>query len=88
MKDIGNLKDFLGVTVERNREKGTISISNAFYLEKIRKEYSMENCNLVATLAPPRQHLKALEKDDKTGEYIGISSMLNTSLWLGAYYML
>jgi hypothetical protein len=71
MKDMGDIKDFLGVTVERNREKGTISISNAAYLEKILEEYSMENCNPVATPAPPGQHLKALEKDD-AGEYISI----------------
>src|ERR1700728_4895098 len=71
MKDMGDLKDFLGVTVERNREKGTISISNASYLERILKEYNMENCNPVSTPAPLGQHLKALEKDD-SGNYIGI----------------
>jgi hypothetical protein len=34
-------------------------------------EFSIDDCNLVATPAFPRQHLKALENND-SGKYIGI----------------
>jgi hypothetical protein len=71
MKDMGEIKTFLGVLIERNRAQRIISLSNRAYLEKILSEYRMEGCNSVSTLLPPGMHLKSLEKDD-SGSYIGI----------------
>jgi hypothetical protein len=71
MKNLGNLKNFLGVTIERDRTRRTISISNESYLEKILSEYNMKDCNGVSTPLPPGLHLKGLEKDE-SGQYIGI----------------
>jgi len=71
MKDMGEIKTFLGVLVERNRAQKTISLSNRAYLEKILSEYKMEGCNSVSTPLLLGLHLKPLEKDD-SGSYIGI----------------
>jgi hypothetical protein len=71
MKDMGEIKTFLGVLVKRNRVQKTISLSNKAYLEKILFEYKMEGCNSVSTLLLLGLHLKPLEKDD-SGSYIGI----------------
>ena len=71
MKDLGDLKTFLGITVERDRKNRTISLSNASYLERILIDNDMEHCNGVSTPLPPGQHLNGLEKDD-SGDYIGI----------------
>jgi hypothetical protein len=49
MKDMGEIKTFLGVQVERNRAQRTISLSNGAYLEKILSEHQMERCNSVST---------------------------------------
>ena len=71
MKDIGKIKTFLGVLVERNRAQRTISLSNKAYLEKILSKHGMVDCNSVSTPQQPGLHLKPLEKDD-SGSYIGI----------------
>jgi hypothetical protein len=61
MKDIGELKSFLGITIERDREKRTISLSNSAYLQRILKENNIEDCNGVSTSLPLGLHLQSVE---------------------------
>lgn len=45
MKDLGNVKQFLGMNIERNREKGEISINQRDYIKKIIEKFHMQDSN-------------------------------------------
>lgn len=49
MKDIGEVKNILGMQITRNRSKGTISISQEQYIREILCKFNMADCNPVST---------------------------------------
>ena len=56
MKDLGEAKRILGMDIMRNREKGTLWLSQADYVEKVLKRFNMINVKPAAT--PIAQHFK------------------------------
>jgi hypothetical protein len=71
MKDLGDLKNFLGLEIRRDRKKRLLWISQTKYLEKILRDNQMEDCNRVSTPFPVNLQLDPLEKDSQ-GDYVGI----------------
>ncbi|CAI7823372.1 unnamed protein product [Closterium sp. NIES-54] len=56
MKDLGDLKHYLGMEITRDRQARTISLSQEFYIDNVLKRFEMELCTPVATPLP-LQHL-------------------------------
>lgn len=61
MKDKGNLKHFLGLEIDYNREKGILKISQKTYIEGILKRFGFENCNSVSTPIDPKLRINNIE---------------------------
>ncbi len=49
MKDLGPVGHFLGIRVTRNRDKGSIRLSQDAYVDKILKDFNYEECRSVST---------------------------------------
>jgi hypothetical protein len=49
MSDLGPVQQFLGIQIERDRQKRTLRIHQKPYIEAILKRFQMDNCNGVAT---------------------------------------
>lgn len=45
VKDLGDANLVLGIRIDRDREAGTISISQRAYLERVLTRYGMTDCN-------------------------------------------
>ena len=61
VKDLGELKHFLGVNVAQNHENGTIWIGQPVYIESVLKKFgTLENCKLIATPVDAR-HIAILK---------------------------
>ncbi|CAI7845524.1 unnamed protein product [Closterium sp. NIES-54] len=56
MKDLGDLKHYLGMEITRDLQARTISLSQEFYIDNVLKRFEMELCTPVATPLP-LQHL-------------------------------
>ncbi|CAI7806186.1 unnamed protein product [Closterium sp. NIES-53] len=56
MKDLGDLKHYLGMEITRDRQARTISLSEEFYIDNVLKRFEIELCTPVATPLP-LQHL-------------------------------
>lgn len=68
MKDLGNAKTFLGMTIEKE-EKGNINIHQRNYIKNALEKFRMENCNPTTTPADPNIKLTA-EMQPKTNAEI------------------
>ena len=66
MSDLGEVKSILGMSIDRNREKGILYINQKSYFEEILRNFGMEDCKPVST---PMEPGKQFEKtpDDKDG---------------------
>jgi hypothetical protein len=53
MKDLGELRWFLGMEVTRDRKAGTMKLSQAQYVKKILERFNMVECKEVATPLDP-----------------------------------
>lgn len=60
IKDLGKPKLTVGLEVNRNREVGTISISQTGYIKNLLRSYGLENCKAQST---PLPHKIKLERD-------------------------
>ena len=49
MKDLGDLKYFLGVHVTRNRQNRQLTIDQTTYIQMLLEKFDMQNCNAVST---------------------------------------
>lgn len=59
MEDLGNVKDILGIYVEREGNTGNIKISQKRYIQDMLKRFGMEKCNPLST--PLEQNLNIAE---------------------------
>ena len=57
IKDLGSVKFFLSMLVERDRKRRTISLSQQIYLLKVLTRFSMENYRGCATPLDPKTKL-------------------------------
>ena len=63
MTELGELKAFIGVEVQRDRTKRTLKISQKSYIDRILTDHGMENCATVATPVEPGTRLeKSIEE--------------------------
>lgn len=49
MKDLGNVKHYLGITIKQNVKKGEIVLNQSKYLENIIAKYNMSMCREIST---------------------------------------
>lgn len=60
MKDLGEPKKILGIKIEKDRVKGTVSLSQKQYLKKVLHQFSMvNNTKYVSTPLAPHFKLNA-----------------------------
>lgn len=55
MKDLGEPKNFLGISIERNKEENTLLIHQANYIESILEKFNMKDCKPQSTPMITRQ---------------------------------
>ena len=60
MKDLGAAKQILGMKICRDRKNRKLMLSQADYIEKVLRHFSMENAKVVNTPLPG--HLKLTKK--------------------------
>ncbi|GJP59827.1 hypothetical protein CLOP_g15312 [Closterium sp. NIES-67] len=59
MKDLGELKNYLGMEITRDREAQTITLSQEFYVNNVLKRFDMDEAKSVATPLPLQHDLSA-----------------------------
>lgn len=64
MKDMKELKYFLGISIERDIKKGTLFISQEAYLNNVLKRFGMANCKGAST--PMELHLQLPREENAT----------------------
>ena len=65
VEDLGELHYVVGMSIVRNREKRTMSITQKKYLEGVLKKFDMENCKPVSTPLEFGKKYEELSKDDE-----------------------
>jgi hypothetical protein len=73
MKDLGKLKDFLGMEINYDKQNGILEISNKAYIEKMLRHFGMQDSNPVGTPMDPGTKLMEakIETDEPYRELIG-----------------
>lgn len=66
MKDLGEVRNFLGLTITRDIKRGILEISQQPYIEKILDRFGMKDCKRVSTPMDP--NCKWLKADKTTTE--------------------
>jgi hypothetical protein len=65
MKDLGELRHFLGIQVERDRKNRTLTIHQETYLRTILHRFGMSDCKPVSTPLPPGTKLVKATNEDR-----------------------
>ena len=65
VEDLGELHYVVGMSIVRDREKRTMSITQKKYLEGVLKKFDMENCKPVSTPLEFGKKYEELSKDDE-----------------------
>lgn len=68
MKDLGNASKILGMDIIRNREEGWLILSQENYLEKVLKNFKMEEARPVVAPIATHMKLRSLSKDERVEE--------------------
>ncbi|SJL04873.1 uncharacterized protein ARMOST_08244 [Armillaria ostoyae] len=63
VKDLGEPKKIIGIEIKRDRENGTISLSQKQYIEGVLTRFGMQNARPVSTLLDPNVILKKRTDD-------------------------
>lgn len=65
MKDLGPVKNCLGMTITRSKKQGKLWIYQMSYIHKILERFGMTNCNPIATSMDPQTKLsRDMEPND------------------------
>ena len=65
MTDLGEIHHLLGMSIKRDRESRTLTISQPNYLDKVLKKFGMENCKPVSTPLEPGRKFQQLSSTDE-----------------------
>ena len=65
MTDLGEVKSILGMSVERNRAKGVLTINQSAYLRSVLERFGMADCNPVSTPMEPGKHYEKTPDDEE-----------------------
>lgn len=68
MTDVGEIKCFLGMQVERNREEGVMRISQKQYMESLLRRFGMDDCKPVSTPIESRLKLHKGTEEERTSQ--------------------
>lgn len=60
MEDMGPVSDLLGIKFNRDRQNGTIHLSQEKYISSLLAQYSMQSANPVSTPLPPNEYPQPL----------------------------
>ncbi|KMQ85397.1 retrovirus-related pol polyprotein from transposon tnt 1-94 [Lasius niger] len=72
MKDLGEVRNLLGLRVTRDKQQGKIWLDQQAYIEEILKRFNMKGCKLVLTSADPNQKLSKEQNSTTNTEAIEI----------------
>jgi hypothetical protein len=62
---------FLGAKLKRDRERGTMEISQEGYFSELLKKFNMDNCNAIQTpMEPGKQYIKSGELAEEEKKYM------------------
>src|SRR5271163_2763352 len=64
MKDLGEVRNVLGLRVQRDRSKRTLWIDQTHYIEETLRAFQLENCKGVSTPADGYDNLQAATTDE------------------------
>lgn len=79
MEDLGDLKYFLGISVERNKECGTLKLDQKGYIQKLLTAFSMEDSNDATT--PMEVNLR-LQKEGQSSQNIPYRQLVGSLMYL------
>ena len=65
MIDQGEIHYLLGLSIKRDRESRSLTLSQPNYTEKVLKKFGMENCKPVSTPLEPRRKFQQLSSSDE-----------------------
>ena len=65
MTDLGEIHYLLGMSINRDRESRTLTVSQPNYLDKVLKKFGMENCKPVSTPLEPGRKFQQLSPSDE-----------------------
>ena len=65
MVDQGEIHYLLGMSIKRDRESRTLTISQPNYVEKVLRKFGMENCKPVSTPLEPGRRFQQLSPNDE-----------------------
>ena len=65
MVDQGEIHYLLGMSIKRDRESRTLTISQTNYVEKVLRKFGMENCKPVSTPLEPGRKFQQLSEGDE-----------------------
>ena len=65
MIDQGEIHYLLGMSIKRDRESRTLTISQPNYVEKVLRKFGMENCKPASTPLEPGRKFQKLSPSDE-----------------------
>lgn len=68
MKDIGEIKCFLGMNIERNIDQRILRVSQRVFLEKLLHRFGMQDCKPITTPLENRLKLQKGQECDRTNK--------------------
>ncbi|KXJ83029.1 hypothetical protein RP20_CCG009471 [Aedes albopictus] len=68
MTDVGEVRNFLGMKIDRNKEKKIMCISQRRYLESLLSRFQMEDCSPISTPMENRLKLPKGEESKRTSK--------------------
>ena len=80
MTDLGEPKNFLGITLRRNREKGIISLTQETYINKILERFNMSKCYQKRTpmITRQTQNRERREREEDSDNMVYETPKFNT----------
>lgn len=81
MKDLGRIKEYLGITIDYESDKNEIKLNQTKYIESLIKKYNLENSKLYNT--PMEVNLK-IEKSDYCERDIRYRNLIGALLYISS----
>jgi hypothetical protein len=81
MKDLGPLRHFIGILVQRDREDRKLRIDQSGYIDMILQRFDMEESNPVATPIATGTRLEKATEDDRTIDVKPYQSMVGSQMY-------
>ena len=82
MKDLGEARLVLGISVTRNRDAKTIIIDQEHYIKDMLKEHGLDAGRTVATLTNSYANLRVREPDEPATNIKAYQSLIGKLNWL------